>query len=136
MQIQQQNCEIKYLDGFLGYRNLDKPNPRTNINAFLHTAYHLHFLHFSFFTKMMMERLSNVNISFTNNNKYTVGSAERWWRERFFPIIDSMKIYNAVTLIRQHNIRHSKVYFDIFQLIEVNTGYDIKIGLWYLVRLK
>ena len=45
MQIQQQNCEIKYLDGFPGYRNLDKPNPRTNINAFF-----THCVSSSFFT--------------------------------------------------------------------------------------
>ena len=50
MQMQQQNCKIKYLDGFLGYKNQDKVSPRININAFLHIAYDLHFFTFSLFS--------------------------------------------------------------------------------------
>ena len=66
--MQEYKCKIKYLDGFPGYKNQDKTNPRTNINAFSHCV-SSSFFTFAFFSKKMMERLSNVNISFTNNNK-------------------------------------------------------------------
>ena len=56
---------------------------------------------------MMMERLSNVNISFTNNNKYTFDDEEDEEGEvDFFPIIYMVKMCGNSYVEYSHNIHY------------------------------